>query len=235
MKKEHSRTITKADREAAERLKSIWLAMPDRPTQQAIADLWDGDANQSLISQYMNGNIALNFRAVMLFSRILGCEPVDIRSDLPEQRGVTTTADAGWEDVLGYGQAIGLGRGAEAQDYAETHKLKFKSSSLLKKRLNPTNLAVMYGDGDSMEPRIHPGDAILFDTSDTTPRDDCIFVILWKGEYFAKRCEILDGMVFFKADNPAGDHAWRKSKRMDAKNDPIQIIGRVRWIGSWEN
>lgn len=143
--------------------------------------------------------------------------------------------DPEWSDVLGYSQAVGLGSGAEAQEYAETHKLKFKASSFAKKRLRPDKLAVFYGQGDSMEPRIRAGDAIMFDTSDTTPRDGNIFVVQWKGEYFAKRCEIIDDMVFFKSDNPNGDHQWHKPKRADAKRDPVQILGRVRWIGSWED
>ncbi len=144
-----------------------------------------------------------------------------------------------WDDVKGYAQAMGLGGGPEAAEYAETHKLKFKASSLARKRLRAPALAVMYGRGDSMEPRILSGDAILFDTSDTRPRDGALFVILVPGahnsEYQVKRCEILDDLVYFKADNPNGDHNWKKGRRMDDKRFPIQIIGRVRWIGSWED
>lgn len=144
-----------------------------------------------------------------------------------------------WEDVRGYAQAMGLGGGPEASEYAETHKLKFKASSLARKRLRAPALAVMYGQGDSMEPRIQSGDAILFDTSDTRPRDGALFVILVPGahnaEYQVKRCEMLDDLVYFKADNPNGDHRWKKAKRLDDKRNPIQIVGRVRWIGSWED
>lgn len=139
-----------------------------------------------------------------------------------------------WSDVLAYAQAIGLGKGAEAQDYAETHALKFKSSSLQRKNLNPSKLAVMYGDGDSMEPRIKQGDAILFDTSDTRPADGGIFVVQWRGEIYAKRALVLDDAVYFQTDNVNGDHNWLKPKRMDAKRDPVEVLGRVRWIGSWE-
>lgn len=145
------------------------------------------------------------------------------------------THDGEWGDILAYSQAVGLGKGAEAQEYTETHKLKFRADSLERKRLKPSSLAVMYGNGDSMEPRIKKGDAVLFDTSDTRPRDDTIFVVQWKDEYFAKRCMILDDNVYFKADNPNGDHPWKKPKAMNAKREPITIIGRVRWIGSWED
>lgn len=151
----------------------------------------------------------------------------------PMDREVET--EETWGNVLGYAQAVGLGRGAEAQEYAETHKLKFRADSLARKRLTPSSLAVMYGSGDSMLPRIHQGDAVLFDTHDTQPRDGALFVVQWKGEYYVKRAAVFDEDVFFAADNPAGDHNWRKPKRMDAKRDPITIIGRVRWIGSWED
>jgi phage repressor protein C with HTH and peptisase S24 domain len=146
--------------------------------------------------------------------------------------------DADWSDVRGYAQAIGLGSGPEADEYAETHKLKFRRESLAGKRLSSHRLAVMYGAGDSMLPRIKAGDAILFDQDDVRPRDGYVYVVLVPGaggkEYQAKRCMILDDAVYFVADNPAGDHNWRKPKRMDDKQLPVQIIGRVRWIGSWE-
>ncbi|WP_427852892.1 XRE family transcriptional regulator [Stenotrophomonas acidaminiphila] len=147
--------------------------------------------------------------------------------------------DDDWSDILGYSQAMGLGGGPEAQEYAETHSLKFRADSLARKRLNPSKLAVMYGRGDSMEPRVLSGDAILFDMSDTKPRDGALFVIMVDGggaakEYQVKRCEILDDLVYFKADNPGGDHNWKKPRRMDSPRHPIEIIGRVRWIGSWE-
>lgn len=143
-----------------------------------------------------------------------------------------------WEDIKGYAMAVGLGHGREAMDYEETHNLKFRADSLARKRLRADKLAVLYGKGDSMLPRIREGDAILFDTSDTTPSDNALFVIAMEGagniEYNVKRCEIVDDMVFFRADNPSGDHNWRSARAMNNKRHPITIVGRVRWIGSWE-
>ena len=146
--------------------------------------------------------------------------------------------DDGHVPVMAYSQAVGLSEGVEASEYAETHKLKFRAESLARKRLTPRNLAVFYGKGDSMEPRIHDGDAVLFDQSDTRPRDGHLYVILVPGagaeSYGVKRCELLEDMVLFKADNPKGDHGWKKPRRMEDPKKPIKIIGRVRWIGSWE-
>lgn len=173
------------------------------------------------------------------------CAYLRIRMDwLIEGTGTMDAApapepDGDWSDIQGFAQAIGLGRGAEAQEYAETHKLKFRAESLARKRLKPAALAVMYGDGDSMEPRIHPGDAIMFDTSDKRVRDGGLYVIQKHGagnpEIYVKRALVLDETVFFASDNPVGDHNWKKPKRMDSAREPIEVIGRVRWIGSWEH
>lgn len=238
--KTHRRSITEADRAAAARLREIWdsRARDLGVTQEKVAELLDG--SQGLVSQYLNARIALNYRALLAFCSALQIEdPTSIRDDLPEQRLRNRVAEPapeyGWEDVVGYAQAVGLGAGAEAHEYAETHKLKFRSASLMRQGLKPERLAVYYGHGDSMEPRIRQGDAILFDTSDTRPVDGAIYLVERAGEINVKRCEIIDELVFFRSDNPAGDHSWRKPKRMDNPADPIAIHGRVRWIGSWES
>lgn len=235
--------VSDADRRAADRLKAFWLAMPNRPTQQSLAEAWPysgSEANQSLISQYMGGKIALNHRAVLFFANQLGMRPEEIRDDLPELKLDSRIAEptpewSDWSDVRGYAQAAGLGAGAEADEYAESHKLKFRAASLRRKGLRPQHLVVYYGKGDSMEPRIHDGDAILFDTSDTTPKDGAVFIVQRGREMYAKRCEVLDNAVYFRSDNPHGDHHWRKAKRLDNPRDPLHILGRVRWIGSWED
>ncbi|WP_333679912.1 S24 family peptidase [Dyella sp.] len=139
--------------------------------------------------------------------------------------------EEGWSDILGVKQAAALGDGAVPDEYAETHKLKFRSESLRRKHLNAKNLAVVYGKGDSMEPTIKDGDAILFDTSDTQPRDGGLFVITYDGELFAKRLMELDGMWYAKSDNGT-DPRWRKPKRLDPSRR-LEIAGRIRWIAGW--
>lgn len=150
-----------------------------------------------------------------------------------------TTTDNEWDDIRGYALAAGLGNGIEAQEYAETHALKFRAASLARKRLDANALAVIYGKGDSMLPRIRTGDAILFDTSDTKPADEALFVIHCAGannsEYSVKRCRQFGDDIYFDSLNPDGDHAWRKPRKMMDRKSPITIAGRVRWIGSWED
>ncbi|CAG2089117.1 LexA family transcriptional regulator [Xanthomonas arboricola] len=144
-----------------------------------------------------------------------------------------------YAEVTGWSQAVGLGAGAEATEYAETHSLKFKKTSLRRRGILGRDLAVYYGRGDSMEPTIQDGDAILFDTSDTRPVDGSLYVIQVDGmanpEYYVKRALVLEAGVYFQSDNPAGDHQWRKPKPMVSKKHPITIIGRVHWVGGWRD
>ncbi len=78
------RNITPADLEAAKRLRIAWAKAAKAKTlrQEDFPEL----GSQSLISQYLNGKIALNYYAVTVFASRLGCRPEDIRSDLPEQQ-----------------------------------------------------------------------------------------------------------------------------------------------------
>lgn len=146
---------------------------------------------------------------------------------------VEVVSEADWSDIIGVRQAAALGDGAVPDEYAETHKLKFRTESLRRKRLRPDKLAVLYGRGESMHPTIKNGDAILFDTSDTSPHDGKIYVIQYDGQLMAKRLVELGGKWFIDSENKA-DPKWRKPQAVDETRD-FQVLGRVRWIGSWED
>lgn len=157
----------------------------------------------------------------------------------PKYAGTSQSDAPDWSDVKGYAQAVGLGKTVEGVEYEEAHKLKFRAESLRRKGLKPDRLHVVYGAGDSMLPRIHPGDAIMFDAGDVKPKHGQLYVISLPGtrtkEYQVKRAMVLDDVTYFSADNPQGDHEWRTPRRMDARRHPIEVVGRVRWIGSWED
>lgn len=141
--------------------------------------------------------------------------------------------DEDWSDILAFKQAAALGAGVVPDDYAETYKLKFRASSLARKRLRPDKLGVCYGRGDSMEPRIRNGDAILFDRGDLDPKDGALYVVNYNQHLMAKRLVKLGGRWFMDSLN--------KSVKQYEKPEPIdehrgfEIVGRVRWVGSWED
>ena len=72
------RIITAADKDAAKRLRAIWESKKQelKLTQVTVAD--EIGTSQSAISQYLNGTIALNTDAVIVFAKLLQCEPKDI-------------------------------------------------------------------------------------------------------------------------------------------------------------
>lgn len=168
----------------------------------------------------------------------LGVRPEWLETGRGAKEQGAQPAEDDYENVTGYSQAVGLGAaGAEAEEYAETHSLKFKKTSLRRRGIYGRNLAVYYGKGDSMEPTIEDGDAILFDASDTRVVDGVLYLIQVHGaanpEYYVKRAMVLDAGIYFASDNPKGDHQWQKPRPKDSQREPITVVGRVHWIGGW--
>lgn len=236
---------TAADTAAAARLRELWEAAvaaskanPDtkRITQEDVASVLG--VSQSAVSQYLTGQIPLNYAALIAFSQVIGCDPESIRSDLREQR-ISIAEESpsyrpeNWVDIEASTQAAALGDGAELDEYAETHRLKFRADSLSRKRLRPGRLQVFYGRGDSMEPRIRQGDALLVNTEEQTPIHDAIFMVRWEGQFYAKRLKKLGRQWFMCSDN-GSDPKWRDPVAVEPEHD-FEVIGRVRWIGSWED
>lgn len=85
---------TPADQLAAEKLRRLWnefqRANPG-VTQEDAADKMG--FTQGALSQYLKGSLPIRARAVLRFSQYLGCEPRDIRDDLPELRSAKRPLD----------------------------------------------------------------------------------------------------------------------------------------------
>lgn len=146
-------------------------------------------------------------------------------------RAAPTSED--WPDVTAHKVPASLGDGYVPDEWAETHKLKFRAESLQRKRLNPEKLGVVYGKGDSMLPRIKTGDAIMFDRRKVEPVDGSLYVITYDGSLLAKRLTEIGGRWFIESLNK-DDPKWRKPVPIDESKD-FEIHGRVVWIGSWED
>lgn len=142
---------------------------------------------------------------------------------------VATSEDVDWREVPAGTQRFAMGDGAEPEEYAETQKLKFRADSLRKRGLKPAVLEVHFGDGDSMLPRIHDGDALLVDRSDTRPTHGKIFAVRYKRHLYAKRLRKAGKFWLLTSDRDGVDPIL-----VDGTED-FEIIGRVRWIGSWED
>lgn len=177
---------------------------------------------------------ALPFASVEWINDGVGEAP-SVATRVAEERPVYATPDPDTAAIPAFAHGLALGDGSTPEEYAESHRLLFRKSSLRRKGLLGRNLEVYYGQGDSMEPRIHDGDAILIDRDDTTPRDGEIYALESDAGACVKRLLNIDGRWFFESDNKA-DPKWRKPTPLQPSNGKHvwHIVGRVRWIGSWE-
>lgn len=168
-----------------------------------------------------------------IIAGVLRVRPQWLRTGRGVMEAEAEYESATWDDILGYRQSAALGEGAVIDEYAETHKIKFRSDSLRRKRLRPDRLGVCYGEGDSMLPRIKSGDAILFNTDEKEPVDGALFVVSYDGHLLAKQLSQIGGRWFLESLN-RDDPKWRKPVPIDEFRH-FEIHGRVRWIGSWED
>jgi hypothetical protein len=100
-----NRNLTPADKEAARKLRKKWdSAVAKRKehgvplTQDRMAERlasMTGRGTQGLVSQYLNGQIALNYRALLAFADEVGFDPEEVRNDLPEQQIAASRPSAG--------------------------------------------------------------------------------------------------------------------------------------------
>ena len=165
------------------------------------------------------------------------CNYLRISSDwLLTGKGSMDDAEPGeeqdWTTVTATAQGVSLGGGLTPDEYADTHNLKFRTSSLQRQGLKPQNLMVYYGKGDSMEPRIKDGDAILVDSSETRIRNNHIYFIRYDGHFFAKRLQKHGDVVLIVSDNQANPD-WKMPVVVQPSDD-FEVLGKVRWIAGWE-
>lgn len=156
----------------------------------------------------------------------------------PRDLAAPADEDGPFATILAFSAAVGLGDGEEADEYATTHGLKFRNDSLRRKGLLGANIAVLYGKGDSMQPVISTGDAVLFNKDDTTPKHEQLYVVQLPGvnqndQISVKQAELIGDIVTFRALNPEGDHHWRRPRLMQDARNPITVVGKVCWLGKW--
>lgn len=127
-----------------------------------------------------------------------------------------------------YDVALSAGGGSVIQDENIKYYLTFRLDWLRSVTPAPLEmLAILTVDGDSMEPTLSPGDSVLVDLTQTTPRRDGIYALRYDGAALVKRIQIdpVRRLATIISDNPAYPPI--------AKTNPndIQVFGRVIWLG----
>lgn len=233
--KDRKKPLSAEQAAACRRLRKLWDARRDELglTQDKAAEALG--VTQGAVGNMLNGRLAISLRALAIWGRLLKAKPSEINPQFAKHfLGADDHTDADWVDITARKQAVALGHGTEVDEWAETRKLKFRQDSLRKKGLFQNKLEVYYGRGDSMEPRIKDGDALLFDLSDTKPTHGKIFIVRWHGTLMAKRLRIYEGRVWISSDNK-GDPQWKEDVPVDPEREDFEVIGRVRWVAGWED
>lgn len=124
------------------------------------------------------------------------------------------------------------GEGALNEHVEVNGGLAFKRDWLRRMGAKPQHLFVIYACGSSMEPYIFEGDVVLFDSSDTEPRDRQVYAIRRPdGSLSIKRmAQQISGNWLIRSDNQD------KTRYPDEEVSPtsmhdIPIVGRVIWRG----
>lgn len=88
-------------------------------------------------------------------------------------------------------------------------------------------LAVIYIDGDSMEPTLFPGDSVLIDQTRILPNDDGMYAVRFDGGLLIKRVTIDHHRkkIVLSSDNKA----YMPIEPYDAGD--VMVSGRVIWVG----
>lgn len=124
------------------------------------------------------------------------------------------------------------GDGALNDHVEVTGGLAFKRDWLRRMGAKPQHLFVIYATGSSMEPYIFDGDVVLFDSSDTEPRDRQVYAIRRPdgGVSIKRMAQQISGSWLIRSDNP--DKARYPDEEVSPQSmHDVPIMGRVIWRG----
>lgn len=129
-----------------------------------------------------------------------------------------------------YDARCSAGSGAWNERSRVLVQLSFTRYSLRKKGLNPTDLACLRVDGDSMTGLLEDGDTVMIDQSRNALEGEGVYVVLLDDHLYAKRLQRqFDGSVLIISHN-------KEYKEMTVPKDrlaELHIIGRAVWAGGW--
>ncbi len=213
-------------------------------------------SGQSTVSQYMTGRVALNLEALVKLAEHLQFEPSEVSPTLasgirragrpdgvkapdreaanapfPDRLDAADLSEERYAFVPQYDAKAAAGLGSENPHVEIRATLAFKREWLKAKGVSPKSLAVIYADGESMEPTINDGDVLPVDLSKIEPEDHQVFVLAGSEGAIVKRLVSSPlGRWIIRSDNEdKAEFPDRNLSRED--NDEHRIIGKVIWRG----
>jgi len=156
----------------------------------------------------------------------------DARAQAAKEAALPPVVDeAGYAAIPLYDVRAAAGGGAVVDQEQAVDFLHFKQEWIRQElRASPSDLYLIYVDGESMEPTLRPGDIILVDHRDQAQARDGVYVLRLDGTLLVKRLQKLPGgIIEVTSDNPAYKSFTLKLAEMKEQN--FDIIGRVVWTG----
>lgn len=127
---------------------------------------------------------------------------------------------------------LSAGNGTEqiALDLVKETPQAFRADWIRDLRIKPAKLASMRAKGDSMEPRIFDGDAVVVDTGDTTVVDGKVYAVWYEGGERIKRLYRLPGNGLRIASDNAS--RYPSIDLNEEQSQHVRVLGRVRHVAS---
>jgi len=195
---------------------------------------------RATITFWLNGTTHPKGENLLKLAGVLRCSAEWLQTGIGANPGTEPLDDAPSDKdyaLIPQYTAFGECGSGYLNDHAEIKGgLAFKRDWLAKMKVKPENLAVIYATGSSMEPYIIDGDVVLFDQSDTAPRDRQVYAIRRPhGDISIKRLvQSVTGGWTVRSDNPNKSEYPDEPVSADALHD-MAIVGRVIWRGGGMN
>lgn len=103
------------------------------------------------------------------------------------------------------------------------------SSAFLRRKGNPSSMVVMKVQGDSMQPEIMDGDAVLIDQSKKEVRLGRIYAVGFEDAIYLKRIDKEPGKIILKSVNP--EYRPIVIELGEQTFDSFRVIGQILWVG----
>jgi phage repressor protein C with HTH and peptisase S24 domain len=187
---------------------------------------------QSYLSQLERGNRAGSPETLRAIAKILNVS-TDELIEGPKSKdhfiqipywGNEQYMDGGEVMVSHYKIEYGAGNGVTASEPKGMRTLPFREEWIRKSlQVDPQNLVMVDVSGDSMEPTLNNGEAILVDRSKRELKHDGIYVFQTNSELFVKRImRQMDGKILVVSDN-------KKYESYVLDVTATNVFGRVVW------
>lgn len=181
--------------------------------------------SEGAIRSYLSGETYPTLDRLAQIAHAVKADPVWLAM------GVSATIeDEAYAYVPLYDARCSAGNGTWNERSRILVNLSFTRYSLRKKGLNPSDLACLRVDGDSMTGLLEDGDTVMIDQRRNSLEGEGVYVVMLDDHLYAKRLQRqFDGSVLIISHNKEYQPMTVPKERLPE----LQVIGRAVWCGGW--